>query len=275
MKQKKAIVNCNGVKLFYIEKGKGNLTFLCIHNTGGDHRLFIPQLNFFSQFGRVLIPDLRGHGKSDKPKTNYSIEVFSQDLAMLCKRLAVRHVVAIGSSTGGNVALDLAYHYPSLVKAIIMIDSGIFLSTSVRQRIQEYQEKLSNESIAKVRKLILDDSCLPTDKYKSLMRNAYQQVSADVWKEVFASLLKWDKGSQSRLLKCAIPILYVQACENMHDCSNLANLHKFSKVYPALMKGKVVGTGHYPSLEAADQVNSMILQFLKLKLKHKNAYNLH
>lgn len=171
---------CNGIRLFFLEKGQGDLTFLCIHNTGGDHRLFIPQLDFFSQFGRVVVPDLRGHGKSDKPKQKYSIEIFGDDLVSLCKELSLNHVVAIGSSTGGNVALDLACRYPELVKAAIMIDCGMFFNTKVRKKIQEYKASFQQKSISTVIEDILEDSCLPTDRCKDLMKDAYKAVPAYV-----------------------------------------------------------------------------------------------
>jgi pimeloyl-ACP methyl ester carboxylesterase len=176
---------CNGARLFFLEKGQGNLTFLCIHNTGGDHRLFSPQLEFFSQFGRVVAPDLRGHGKSDKPKQKYSIEIFGDDLVSLCKELSLNNLVAIGSSTGGNVALDLACRHPELVKAAIMIDCGMFFSTQVRKKIQEYKVKVQQESISTISEEILEDSCLHTDRCKDLMRNAYKAVPAYVWEKIF------------------------------------------------------------------------------------------
>ena len=111
---------------------------------------------------------------------------------------------------------------------------------------------------------ILNDSCLPTDQCKELMRNAYSAVPPYVWIGAFASLLKWDRKNKARLAACKAPILYIEACSPFNDRSQLANLKEFSKYYPALMTGKIVGSGHYPSLEVADQVNAMILQFLRV-----------
>ncbi len=255
---------CNKVRLFFLEKGKGNPIFLFIHNTGGDHRLFAPQLEFFSTFGRVIIPDLRGHGQSAKPKKKYSIEIFSEDLVCLCEELSLRNVIAIGSSTGGNVALDLACQYPDLIRAVVMIDCGMFLSTAVRKKIREYQQMIRDNVTSAVEE-ILNDSCLPTDRCKDLMRTAYQAVPDYVWHGAFSSLLKWDRKNKTRLPLCKAPILYIEACAPSNDHSGLANFKDFYKYYPALMTGKIVGSGHYPSLEGPDQINSMISQFLRLK----------
>jgi pimeloyl-ACP methyl ester carboxylesterase len=203
---------CNGIRYHYTAKGHGNLTFLFIHNTGGDHRLFMPQLNYFSQFGQVLIPDLRGHGKSEKPNKKYSIETYSDDLIWLCKELSMQNVIAIGSSTGGNIALNLACTHPQLIKASVMIDCAMFLNTHARKKIREYQENMRQKNISPVIQEILEDSCLPTDQYKELMREAYLLVPAYVWEKSFASLLKWDRKNHQRLQTCKIPLLYIQAC---------------------------------------------------------------
>ncbi len=256
---------CNGVRLFFLEKGEGSPTFLCIHNTGGDHRLFSSQLSFFSQFGRVVVVDLRGHGKSDKPKGKYSIEVFGEDLVSLCKKLSLQNVIAIGSSTGGNIALDLACRYPDLVKSAVMIDCGMFFSSRVRKKIGEYQQKMGEPETHAISEQILEDSCLPTDRCKEVMRDSYKAVPSYVWAGAFASLLKWDRKNKKRLADCKAPILYIEASSPASDHSQLANLKMFTKYYPTLITGKTVGSGHYPSLEVPDQVNGMILQFLKMK----------
>lgn len=260
----------NGERLFYLTQGKGDLTFLFIHNTGGDHQIFMPQLDFFSRFGRVVVPDLQGHGKSDKNKKEYSIESYGNGLVNLCKKLSLNNVIAIGCSTGGNVSLDLACRYPDLVKAVVMIDCGMFLSAQVHKKIQEYKQNVQQQEISAFSENLLNDSCLPTDKCRDLMREAYKVVPTYVWESAFSSLIKWDKGNKLRLPNCKAPILYIEACAPMSDRSHLANFKEFFKYYPALMTGKIVGSGHYPSLEVPEQVNAMIMDFLRLKGFHLN-----
>lgn len=255
----------SNVPLFFVEKGQGDLTFLCIHNTGGDHRLFTPQLDYFSQFGRVIVPDLRGHGKSDKPQQKYAIETFGDELIALCQAHSAKNIIAMGSSTGGNIALDLACRYPVLVKASIMIDCAMFLSAGSRKVIQGYKNKFLAGESASILREILNNSCLSTDQCKPVMEEAYQSVPPYVWADAFDSLLKWDRDNKTRLPHCKAPLLYIQASSPYNDGSQLANFKKFYEYYPDLMTGKVVGSGHYPSLEVPDQVNAMILRFLQIK----------
>ena len=72
----------------------------------------------------VLMYDLRGHGRTDRPATGYHLETFVDDLAALLDALGERrraHVV--GNSFGGTVAAGLAAWHPDRVATVTMIES--------------------------------------------------------------------------------------------------------------------------------------------------------
>ncbi|OLR92313.1 alpha/beta fold hydrolase [Actinokineospora bangkokensis] len=72
----------------------------------------------------VLMYDLRGHGRTDRPATGYRLERFVDDLANLLDALGERrpaHVV--GNSFGGTIAAGLAAWYPEKVATATMIES--------------------------------------------------------------------------------------------------------------------------------------------------------
>ncbi len=255
---------CNGVRLFFLEKGRGDLAFLLIPSTGGDHTLFSAQLEFLSQYGRAVVVDPRGHGKSDKPEGKYSIEIFADDFIALCKELSLTCVIVIGSSTGGNIAIELACRYPNMIKGAVMIDSTAFMSAEVRAAIGRYLETVKRGDLSKMLVDISKGSSLPTDRCKDHMRAINKLVPGYVWESVFENLLIWDQTLEERLRLCKTPILYIEASASSKEHSGLADLSKFYAAYPALLTGKVVGSGHYPSLEVPDQVNAMIVRFLQV-----------
>lgn len=72
----------------------------------------------------VLMYDLRGHGRSDRPRTGYQLERFVDDLAGLLAALGeTRRVHVVGNSFGGTVAAGLAAWHPRLVATVTMIES--------------------------------------------------------------------------------------------------------------------------------------------------------
>jgi len=70
----------DGVQLSFDIAGAGPLQFLFIHGLGGDRTHFAPQMEYFARQGRALNAELRGHGESDKPQQEYSIEGSAEDL---------------------------------------------------------------------------------------------------------------------------------------------------------------------------------------------------
>ena len=71
----------DGVALFYEEAGVGEPPMLLVHGLACDHTHLTPQLEHFSDDHRVVAVDLRGHGQSDAPHQEYTIEGFADDLA--------------------------------------------------------------------------------------------------------------------------------------------------------------------------------------------------
>ena len=94
----------DGVALFYEEAGFGEPPMLLVHGLACDHTHFTPQLEHFSGDHRVVAVDLRGHGQSDAPRQEYTIEGFADDLAWVCARLGLENPIVVGHSLGGGSA---------------------------------------------------------------------------------------------------------------------------------------------------------------------------
>lgn len=76
-----------------------------------------------AQHYRVVTLDQRGHGKSFKPASGYSIETMADDLYELLGRLNLSQVHLGGASMGGMVSLQFALAHPEMVRSLILIDS--------------------------------------------------------------------------------------------------------------------------------------------------------
>lgn len=73
----------------------------------------------------VLMYDLRGHGRSERPRTGYGVEDFTADLAALLDRVGPDAPVhLLGNSFGGTVALDFAVHHPRRTASLTVVESG-------------------------------------------------------------------------------------------------------------------------------------------------------
>ena len=75
------------------------------------------------QVARLVTPDLRGFGGSDKPASGYTMEALADDVVRLADRLGLARFVLGGHSMGGYVALRVAAAHPERLAGIILVDS--------------------------------------------------------------------------------------------------------------------------------------------------------
>lgn len=93
-------------------------TVLLVHGWGGDGREWSYHAEELAQRYRVIVPDLRGHGRSDVPDTGNTPRKMADDLATLLDG----PVIAVGHSMGVQVVNLLAVHHPHLVHSVIALD---------------------------------------------------------------------------------------------------------------------------------------------------------
>jgi len=85
-----------GAHLSFKVGGRGKQTLILIHNAGGNHQFMDSQFHHFSKQGRGVSIDLRGHGESDKPEQEYTVEGFAEDLVNHCSHLISRKALSSG-----------------------------------------------------------------------------------------------------------------------------------------------------------------------------------
>jgi pimeloyl-ACP methyl ester carboxylesterase len=115
----------NGVRLHYVEYGKGPLILL-LHGFPECWYAWRYQLPALAQAGfRVVAPDLRGYNLSDKPRGvhAYRMECFIGDVKGLIQTLGEDRAVVVGHDWGGVIAWQLAISEPQMVKKLIILNA--------------------------------------------------------------------------------------------------------------------------------------------------------
>jgi pimeloyl-ACP methyl ester carboxylesterase len=114
----------HGDSVAYQDVGTGSQALLLIHGMAGSSETWrgvIPQL---SRKYRVVAPDLLGHGKSDKPRGDYSLGAFAVWLRDLLDELGISRATVVGQSLGGGVAMQFVYQHPDYCQRLVLISSG-------------------------------------------------------------------------------------------------------------------------------------------------------
>lgn len=247
------------VKLNFDKAGSGTPIYIFIHGGGADTSHLAPQFHYFSHHGTAINLDLRGYGKSDHPQQYGTIEQYADDVAELCHQLGVKKPIVVGHSMGGMVAVELAAKYSSIPSAIVLISSGVLFPKTALDDETKVLRGLSSPNYRVVIQELIDQICLPCDQFKSHIEETFFAVPQEQWISHFETMFAWDKIAPSRVQACKLPILYI---EDSGGC--YSNLELFSKLCPQLIIGKVVGAGHFPTLEVPEQINNMIARFVKM-----------
>jgi pimeloyl-ACP methyl ester carboxylesterase len=254
----------DGVALSYEEAGEGSPPVLLVHGWCCDHTYFAPQLEHFSERAhRVVAVDLRGHGRSDKPHQNYPMQVFADDLAWMCQRLELAKPVVVGHSMGGIVAFDLAARYPDLPSAVVMIDAAVVLPSATRAAIPSLLRELRGPDYRDVLRGYASRSLFISTDDKQRKEHILQSMSSapqHVVVSAFEGLRDYDPTEAAG--GPAVAGVYIAADE----LQPRSDMERFHKMFPEVLYGKTVGSGHFCQLEVSEQVNAMIDRFLAITL---------
>jgi pimeloyl-ACP methyl ester carboxylesterase len=113
----------HGYKRAYRIAGSGP-AILLIHGIGDNSTTWNAIQAKLAQRFTVIAPDLLGHGRSDKPRADYSVAAYANGMRDLLSVLEIERVTVVGHSLGGGVGMQFAYQFPHLVERLILIGAG-------------------------------------------------------------------------------------------------------------------------------------------------------
>ncbi|RMF66443.1 MAG: alpha/beta fold hydrolase [Calditrichaeota bacterium] len=148
------LVEVNGIHLFVERKGHGE-PLLLIPGLGAGNWLWSKSVAALSASFELIMPELRGSGRSDKPDQPYSIELFALDLLKLLDHFDIARTHVLGVSMGGLVAQYLAATWPERVHKLILAattmggqtqigPSGEILCRLIKPRGRSRRERLED-----------------------------------------------------------------------------------------------------------------------------------
>ncbi|GGD30115.1 alpha/beta fold hydrolase [Nocardioides daphniae] len=116
-------VTINGHRRAYVRAGQGPVLLL-LHGIGCDHQTWDTVIDELALDHTVIVPDLLGHGASDKPRADYSLGGYANGMRDLLSVLRIDRVTVVGHSFGGGVAMQFAYQFPERTERIVLVSSG-------------------------------------------------------------------------------------------------------------------------------------------------------
>lgn len=118
-------INANQIRMFYRLEGNSGLPVLVLsHSIGTDHSMWDQQIPDLLPYFQVLRYDTRGHGGTDAPSGEYSVEQLGRDALALVDALKVQSFAFCGLSMGGAVGQWLALHALERLTSLILANTS-------------------------------------------------------------------------------------------------------------------------------------------------------
>ncbi|UPG83934.1 alpha/beta hydrolase [Luteibacter aegosomatis] len=115
-------VKANGIRQHFVEAGEGAPVVL-LHGFPETSYAWRHQIPVLAKRYRVIAPDLRGYGKTDKPATGYDKRNMANDLAALLDHLGIDRIALVGHDRGARVATRFAKDHPRCLDRLVVMDN--------------------------------------------------------------------------------------------------------------------------------------------------------
>jgi len=121
--------------MFYEEHGRPEgPPMMLLHGFSGTGRVWQEHLAALGATYRLLVPDLRGHGRTDNPGGLAAMNhrQFGRDIIALCRELALERPIFVGHSTGAMLQLEIGVEAPELPRALVLSAGTYFYGEELR-----------------------------------------------------------------------------------------------------------------------------------------------
>ena len=226
-------------------------TMVFIHGYGGNCTQWHYQLRHFSDDSRVIALDLRGHGLSDKPHSDYTMQEIVGDIDAALNALGVTEpFVLLGHSYGGAIVTEYAVAHPERVARLVLIAAAgeyiIAVTTRFALRLPLFMMGIIH--------------ALYTHKFLS----STPQVMKTLYENNFSKWKGWDLFRQ-----LTMPVLVIRG--NRDNVLPREAVEGVARAIPNAEDVDMGASAHMVMLERREAVNRAIERFLEGKKESKKS----
>ena len=242
-------------------------TVVMLHDVGGNHLAFAPQVETLASSGyRAVAWDMPGYGHS-APIEPYNFKGLAQSCITLIEGLRCGAVTLLGHSMGGMVAQEVVARRPELVNKLILCGTSASFGEPDGDRQRQYVAQLTapldaGKTMADLADVLVPQMIGPGSLPEGvrLATHCMSQVPPSTYRRALEALVTFDR--RANLPRIHVPTL-VLAGE--HDRSAPpAEMKKMADAIPRSTFLEMRGVGHLQNLEAPDDFDGLVLNFLAL-----------
>jgi pimeloyl-ACP methyl ester carboxylesterase len=140
---------------------------LLAHGMWCDAGMFQGLAQLLAREARVIVPDLRAHGRSEVPSSRWSVADLADDLAATLDQLEIPHVLLAGFSMGGMAATEFALKYPERLSGLLLIGTSV--------SAEDFLRTTQINTLSRIIQLTGAPSFMPTEASKSTFSPSFRR----------------------------------------------------------------------------------------------------
>lgn len=263
----------NGITISYDDFKSDLIPIIFIHGFPFNKSSWQPQVDFFKKTNRVIAYDIRGFGNSSADETEFSMDLFADDLILFMDKLEISKAIVCGLSMGGYILLNAANRYPKRFAAIVLCDTQCIAdSPEAKEKRYKTMEQINenglHDFVQNFASVIFFKAPL---KLVDEMKNGMLTTSPkSIVKTLKALALR--KDMQFSLQKIAVPTLVL--CGTQDVVTPLTQSQLLVEHIPNATLKSINRAGHLSNLEQPDEFNRHLLRFISKVESEAFAYTL-
>jgi pimeloyl-ACP methyl ester carboxylesterase len=247
------------LRVHYKSLGTGKTALVLVHGWSCDMSFWSEQVPALAGKVRVVVIDLPGHGKSDRPKIDYTMDLFARAVDAVLQDAGVEEAVLAGHSMGTPVVSRFYRLFPKKTRALVAVD-GSFRRIKIDQAmVDKIVEQFSGPDFKEKAGKFVEGMLGPKtpaqvrERVKTAMSNADQHVALSAMKNMFNPTV-WKEDP------IEVPVLAIMAKSPIRTDEYKVAVRK---MIPKLEYRELDGVGHFLMLERPAEVNGILIEFLK------------
>jgi len=255
----------NNTTIAYNQYGNGDTTLLFVHGWCINKEYWSEQSKYFSDKYKVVALDLPGFGQSDKSRSEWTFEKFTDDINEFIKTEKLKNVILIGHSMSGDILLLMDTKYPGSVIGIVGIDNlkkpGVKLSEEENKSIEGFFAMMDSSFSGTVEAYTKGNLFRPSADTSIVNRVIKDFKSNDsvIAIKVLRSLVDVSQKERDMMQQLKHTLYLVNSDS---DTTHIDSLRKYCKASAEVVY--VHGTGHYPMIEKPAEFNAALEKVIRM-----------
>ena len=247
-----------GLRLVVRDRGAG-VPVLLLHAWGETHRAFDRLVELLPDGLRVLAPDQRGVGQSDKPSQGYRLQDAASDVAGLLDALDLPAAWVVGSSSGGYVGQQIAASHPDRLLGLVLVGAprSLFGADPFGAILERFHDPVTAADLAALNRRFALPDTIPRD-FLAVQDAAALTIPRHVWLAGYRGLVQATPPTESGTI--VTPTLLLSGTDD-----ELLDPTQAAELAAAIPRGRLLiyeRTGHFVLWERPEWVARDLVEFV-------------